>query len=129
MHRFYFVCTFRQQSNSLVKYFHFGKIFSGHQKSYNKLNLFKIFLLLLLSFFYNTRCAHDGHVIPKPKKLDDLLALGKPLGWNIEKTQIISKIVGDNLHVLYGTGGNIVVSIGDDGVLLVDDQFPALIPK
>ena len=83
----------------------------------------------MLSFFYNTRCAHDGHVIPKPKKLDDLLALVNPLVWNIEKTQIISKTVGDNLHVIYGTGGNIAVNIGDDGVLMVDDQFPALKPK
>ena len=55
-----------------------------------KLNLLKIFLLLPLSFFNATLFAHDGHAVPKPKNLDDLLALSKPLGWNIEKTQINS---------------------------------------
>ncbi len=94
-----------------------------------KLILLNIFLLLSFSFFTATIFAHDGHAVPKPKNLDDFLASFKPLGWNIGKTQIISKKVGDNLHVLFGTGGNIAVSIGDDGVLIVDDQFPALMPK
>jgi glyoxylase-like metal-dependent hydrolase (beta-lactamase superfamily II) len=30
--------------------------------------------------------------------------------------------------VLFGVGGNVLVSIGDDGVLLVDDQFPEMTP-
>jgi hypothetical protein len=94
-----------------------------------KLILLNIFLLLSFSLFTVTIFAHDGHAVPKPKNLDDFLASFKPLGWNIGKTQIISKKVGDNLHVLFGTGGNIAVSIGDDGVLIVDDQFPALMPK
>ena len=94
-----------------------------------KLILLSTFLLLSFSFFTATIFAHDGHAVPKPKNLDDFLASFKPLGWNIGKTQIISKKVGDNLHVLFGTGGNIAVSIGDDGVLIVDDQFPALMPK
>ncbi len=94
-----------------------------------KLILFNIFLLLSFSLFTATIFAHDGQPVPKPKNLDDFFAQFKPLGWNIGKTQIISKKVGDNLHVLFGTGGNIAVSIGDDGVLIVDDQFPSLMPK
>ena len=94
-----------------------------------KLILLSTFLLLSFSFFTATIFAHDGYAVPKPKNLDDFLASFKPLGWNIGKTQIISKKVGNNLHVLFGTGGNIAVSIGDDGVLIVDDQFPALMPK
>ena len=94
-----------------------------------KLILLSTFLLLSFSFFTATIFAHDGHAVPKPKNLDDFLASFKPLGWNIGKTQSVSKKVGDNLHVLFGTGGNIAVSIGDDGVLIVDDQFPALMPK
>jgi glyoxylase-like metal-dependent hydrolase (beta-lactamase superfamily II) len=31
--------------------------------------------------------------------------------------------------VLFGVGGNIIVSIGDNGVLIVDDQFPQMVPK
>ena len=33
------------------------------------------------------------------------------------------------LHVLFGVGGNVAASIGEDGVLIVDDQFPELVPK
>jgi glyoxylase-like metal-dependent hydrolase (beta-lactamase superfamily II) len=31
--------------------------------------------------------------------------------------------------VLFGVGGNILVSIGANGVLIVDDQFPQMVPK
>lgn len=33
-----------------------------------------------------------------------------------------------SLHLLQGRGGNVVASVGDDGVLLVDDDFAALAP-
>jgi len=31
--------------------------------------------------------------------------------------------VSGPVHMLTGAGGNIAVSVGDDGVLIVDDQF------
>jgi cyclase len=37
--------------------------------------------------------------------------------------------VADNIYVLFGAGGNIGVSVGDDGTLLVDDQFAPLTEK
>jgi cyclase len=37
--------------------------------------------------------------------------------------------IGDNLHVLFGVGGAIVASIGEQGVLIVDSQFPQMAPK
>lgn len=37
--------------------------------------------------------------------------------------------VSGNIHMLVGAGGNIAVSIGDDGVLIVDDQFKPLADK
>jgi glyoxylase-like metal-dependent hydrolase (beta-lactamase superfamily II) len=37
--------------------------------------------------------------------------------------------VSGNVYMLVGAGGNIAVSIGDDGVLLVDDQFAPLTDK
>ena len=43
---------------------------------------------------------------------------------NIETLQ-----VAEDLYVLYGTGGNMLVSIGDQGVLMIDDQFPEMVPK
>ena len=31
--------------------------------------------------------------------------------------------VRDNVYMLEGSGGNIGVSVGDDGILIIDDQF------
>ena len=58
--------------------------------------------------------------------LDELLA---GFGWDFETAEIRTEKVTDNLYVLFGLGGNIGVSIGEDGVLIVDDQFPEMIPK
>ncbi|WP_166962855.1 MBL fold metallo-hydrolase [Yeosuana marina] len=41
------------------------------------------------------------------------------------KTQQLS----DNVYMLTGQGGNIGLSIGDDGVFMIDDQFARLTPK
>jgi len=35
----------------------------------------------------------------------------------------------DSIYMLKGSGGNIVVSVGQDGVILVDDQFAPLTEK
>tara|TARA_B100000378_G_scaffold47872_1_gene35782 strand:- start:212 stop:1180 length:969 start_codon:yes stop_codon:yes gene_type:complete len=45
-------------------------------------------------------------------------------GWDMKNPTISTERITDNLHVLFGNGGNILVSTGDDGVLLVDDQMP-----
>lgn len=37
--------------------------------------------------------------------------------------------VAPGIHVLYGSGGNIGVSSGPDGVFLIDDQYAVLTPK
>ena len=37
--------------------------------------------------------------------------------------------VADGLHMLVGRGGNIAVSTGGDGTLIVDDQYAPLQPK
>jgi cyclase len=62
----------------------------------------------------------------------DLLTLdelGAAFGWDFEGTEIRTEQVGDNLYVLFGVGGNIAVSVGDDGVLVVDDQFPRMMSR
>jgi len=43
--------------------------------------------------------------------------------------EIKFETVAPGLHVLFGIGGNVAASIGDQGVLVVDDQFPAMVPK
>lgn len=44
-------------------------------------------------------------------------------------TEIRAEKVAENLYVLFGLGGNIAVSIGAQGVLIVDTQFPEMVPK
>ena len=36
--------------------------------------------------------------------------------------------LGDGIHVIFGTGGNIAVSAGPDGVFVIDDQYPNSAP-
>ncbi|WP_428101681.1 MBL fold metallo-hydrolase [Candidatus Rariloculus sp.] len=47
----------------------------------------------------------------------------------IAVTEVTSQQLGEGLHVLFGVGGAIAASIGDQGVLIVDDQFPGMVPK
>lgn len=44
-------------------------------------------------------------------------------------TPITSQRLADDLHVLFGVGGNILASIGPQGVLTVDSQFEPMVPK
>jgi glyoxylase-like metal-dependent hydrolase (beta-lactamase superfamily II) len=48
---------------------------------------------------------------------------------DMSKVQVTSTPVAGNVHMLQGQGGNIGVSVGSDGVLIVDDQFAPLVPK
>ena len=48
---------------------------------------------------------------------------------SIGKKEISVETTSDNFHVLFGAGGNIAVSIGTNGTLIVDDQYPQMIPK
>src|SRR3981081_1774198 len=50
-------------------------------------------------------------------------------GTNYDAVQIKTIKVAQNIYVLEGQGGNIGVSVGDDGVLLIDDQFAPLTAK
>jgi glyoxylase-like metal-dependent hydrolase (beta-lactamase superfamily II) len=48
---------------------------------------------------------------------------------DFEQVRIETLPLADGLHMLVGQGGNIVVSTGPDGPVLVDDQFAPLAPK
>jgi cyclase len=48
---------------------------------------------------------------------------------DFSKVEIRTTPLGHGLYVLEGAGGNIGVSTGPDGVILVDDQFAPLTPK
>ena len=47
----------------------------------------------------------------------------------LRTTPITTQQLAENFHVLFGVGGNILVSVGANGVLIVDDQFPRMVPK
>lgn len=40
----------------------------------------------------------------------------------------VTKVAGD-IYMLVGSGGHIGVSVGNDGIVIVDDQFAPLAPK
>ena len=47
----------------------------------------------------------------------------------LRTTPITTHKLADDFYVLFGVGGNIIASIGANGVLIVDDQFPQMVPK
>jgi len=59
----------------------------------------------------------------------DLTSQRVDLAQDITKTEIQARALRGNLHVLLGWGGNIAVSTGPDGTLLVDDEYALLTPK
>ena len=55
-----------------------------------------------------------------------LLALAAQAQQDFSNVEIIPHHVAGNMHYLQGAGGNIGLSIGEDGVVMVDDQFAPL---
>ena len=82
----------------------------------------KIIIYFLIIFFYTEDVFPSNKVISTDEAVVELL--GSP-----EETEIRIQKITENLYLFFGLGGNIAVSIGDDGVLIVDDQIPSLIPK
>ena len=48
---------------------------------------------------------------------------------DFSKVEIKVQKVAGTVYMLQGAGGNIGVSVGDDGVVMIDDQFAPLAPK
>ena len=48
---------------------------------------------------------------------------------DFSKVEVKATKVAGNVYMLQGSGGNIGVSVGDDGLLIVDDQFAPLADK
>ena len=48
---------------------------------------------------------------------------------DFSKVEIKVQKVAGTVYMLQGAGGNIGVSVGDDGIVIVDDQFAPLAPK
>lgn len=61
-----------------------------------------------------------AQILPTPR-------LGAQAG--LDTVQIRSQKLTDHVYVLFGSGGNIGVSVGDDGGFVIDDQFAPLSEK
>ena len=82
----------------------------------------KIMLIFFVIFFYTQDVFSSDDILSTDEAVEQLL--GSP-----DEAKIRIQKITDNLYLFFGLGGNIAVSIGDDGVLIVDDQIPSLIPK
>jgi len=58
-----------------------------------------------------------------------LFAVSVQAQTDFSKVEIKATKVAGNVYMLQGAGGNIGVSVGDDGLLIVDDQFAPLADK
>ncbi|MEK9892318.1 MAG: MBL fold metallo-hydrolase [Pseudomonadales bacterium] len=70
--------------------------------------------------------AHSGPSVPEAMGLEEI---AQAFGWDFDAAEVVAEKVSDSLYVLFGVGGNIAVSVGDDGVLIVDDQFPEMMDR
>jgi glyoxylase-like metal-dependent hydrolase (beta-lactamase superfamily II) len=48
---------------------------------------------------------------------------------DFSKVEVKATRVAGNIYLLEGAGGNIAASVGEDGIVLVDDEFAPLAPK
>ena len=86
--------------------------------------LFKLLIISLSVLTFSINAAH--HEESELNYKDGQQAVMDAFGWDFDEAEISIESVSDNIHVLFGLGGNILVSTGADGVLLVDDQMPEL---
>lgn len=83
-------------------------------------------LVVALALTVASAGAQEAPASDEPLTLEQLLA---QFNWDFDEAEITTQQVGEGLYVLFGMGGNIAVSVGEQGVLVVDDMFPELIPK
>lgn len=80
----------------------------------------KILVLALACVSARAACAGEDHFGE---------ALMREWGFDVDTTPVTSEQVAPGVHALFGVGGNVLAAIGPDGTLLVDDQFPTMVPK
>ena len=83
-----------------------------------------LFATLLITFFILSSTTDAAHHEKAENNYEEgQQAVLDAFGWDFSKAEITTEKITENIHVLFGYGGNILVSTGKDGVLLVDDQF------
>jgi cyclase len=58
-----------------------------------------------------------------------LVAIPVAAQTDLSKVEIKTTLVAGSVYMLEGAGGNIGLSVGDDGVVMIDDQYAPLAPK
>jgi glyoxylase-like metal-dependent hydrolase (beta-lactamase superfamily II) len=58
-----------------------------------------------------------------------LFSFNVPANDRFANTELNAVNVSDNVYIVYGAGGNIGALVGQDGILIIDDQFEPLAPK
>ena len=48
---------------------------------------------------------------------------------DMSKVEVKATRVAGSVYMITGAGGNIGVSVGEDGIIIVDDQYAPLVPK
>lgn len=69
--------------------------------------------------------AHNAEPDHAPVSLETLF---ETVGIDLD-TPVTLQQLDEGFYVLFGIGGNILVSSGADGVLIIDDQFPLMMPR
>ncbi len=85
-----------------------------------------LLLVVVLASLSSQAIAHSGDKAPTLLDPDEVM---KRMGFDPGRAEIVTEQVAEGLYVFFGVGGNVAVNIGDDGVLIVDDEFPQLTPK
>ena len=85
-------------------------------------------LLAATAFYASAQEEAPAPAAPASDEVLDLPQLMERFQWSFD-TEITTQEVGEGLHVLFGVGGNIAASIGEDGVLIVDNMAPQMVPK
>ena len=76
--------------------------------------------LLIMTIVHPGAQAHEALSLTK---------ILESFGTDLAAAQVRPETIAPGLHVLFGAGGNVLVSIGEQGVLMVDSRFPEVIPK
>ncbi|HJM59236.1 MAG TPA: hypothetical protein QGG52_01785, partial [SAR86 cluster bacterium] len=84
-------------------------------------------LLLVCVCFLLVSCTNEGKGgLPEMNAYsDDQNYVLERFQWlGFDPSILYTQNLKDGLSVIFGYGGNILVSVGDDGVLIIDSQFP-----
>lgn len=84
-----------------------------------------ILSVLVIAAGFTPAWAHDAEPDREPVNLEEFM---KAFGIDPDTPVKVQKI-DEGFYVMFGIGGNILVSSGADGVLIIDDQFPFMMPR